>query len=219
MIITSSINIDLARMGVIPPIYAIQDDKYSRNLEVNLYSNGVPWSPPEEFNAFACYKKEDGIGGEYDTMPDGTKAWNIEENVLTFALAPQVLTVPGKVAFSIRMISGISELSTFIIPVIVEPRPDFEVNSEEYVNMKNWLVSELNNALILAKESGAFKGENGEKGEKGDPGDPGVHVGADKPPETAKVWIKPNGIPTGTETWTFTLEDGTTVKKTVVVVG
>ena len=54
---------------------------------------------------------------------------------------------------------------------------------------------------------------------KGDPGDPGVHVGAEKPPETANVWIKPDGIPTGTETWTFTLEDGTTVKKTVVVVG
>ena len=82
-------------------------------------------------------------------------------------------------------------------------------NSEDKLDADQ-LPGAVDAALAQAEASGKFKG---------DPGDSGVHVGADKPPETAKVWIKPDGIPTGTETWTFTLEDGTTVKKTVVVVG
>lgn len=49
-------------------------------------------------------------------------------------------------------------------------------------------------------------------------GDSGVYVGSDTPTTDAKVWIDPNGKPSGTEEWTFTLEDGTVVKKTVVIV-
>ena len=74
------------------------------------------------------------------------------------------------------------------------------------------------------------KGEKGDKGDKGDqggqgiqgvqgvPGESGVHIGSDAPPETANMWVDPDGEPSSTETWKFTLEDGTTVEKTVVVV-
>lgn len=51
---------------------------------------------------------------------------------------------------------------------------------------------------------------------KGEQGDPGVYVGSETPPEDATVWVDPNGEPTSTEKWVFTLEDGTTVTKTVV---
>lgn len=60
---------------------------------------------------------------------------------------------------------------------------------------------------------------DGEKGDKGDRGDTGVHVGSDTPPETANIWINPDGEPTSTEEWEFDLLDGTTEEKTVVVVG
>jgi cystathionine beta-lyase len=50
-------------------------------------------------------------------------------------------------------------------------------------------------------------------------GDPGVHFGSDLPPDTANVWIDPNGEPTSTEDWDFTLYGGTTETKRVVVVG
>ena len=56
-------------------------------------------------------------------------------------------------------------------------------------------------------------------GDKGEPGYSGVYVGSDTPPDNANVWVVPNGEPSNTETWTFTLEDGTTVAKSVVVVG
>lgn len=70
-------------------------------------------------------------------------------------------------------------------------------------------------------ETGATgaKGETGETGAKGEKGDAGVYVGSDTPPDTANVWLDEAGESSGTETWTFTLEDGSTVQKTVVVLG
>lgn len=60
----------------------------------------------------------------------------------------------------------------------------------------------------------------GTDGEKGEDGKSGVYVGSDTPDTDANVWIDPEGSPTGTaEEWTFTLEDGTTVKKTIAVLG
>ena len=44
------------------------------------------------------------------------------------------------------------------------------------------------------------------------------YVGSDTPPEKATIWIDPTGEPTSTEEWEFEMDDGTTEKKTVVVV-
>ena len=55
------------------------------------------------------------------------------------------------------------------------------------------------------------------KGEQGIPGASGVHIGSDTPPDTANVWVNPDGDPTSTEDWEFDLEDGSTDTKTVVV--
>lgn len=49
-------------------------------------------------------------------------------------------------------------------------------------------------------------------------GDSGVYVGSGPPDTEANVWIDPNGTPSGVEAWIFTLEDGTTTTKNVVVV-
>lgn len=56
------------------------------------------------------------------------------------------------------------------------------------------------------------------RGPQGVPGNDPVYVGSDTPPETATIWIDPAGRPTNTEEWEFDMEDGTTEKKTVVVV-
>lgn len=70
----------------------------------------------------------------------------------------------------------------------------------------------VSEALEEAKASGEFDGEDGKDGASG------VHVGSDTPPDNANVWVDISGDPSSTEEWTFTLEDGTTVEKTVVVV-
>lgn len=54
-------------------------------------------------------------------------------------------------------------------------------------------------------------------GDKGETGDSGVYVGSSAPTNGANVWIDPDGTPTGTENWTFTLDDGSTVTKAVYV--
>ena len=53
---------------------------------------------------------------------------------------------------------------------------------------------------------------------KGDPGASGVYYGSTEPTdESVMVWVKPDGEANRTETWTFTLEDGTAVTKEVYV--
>lgn len=47
----------------------------------------------------------------------------------------------------------------------------------------------------------------------------GVYTGKATPPETANVWVNPDGEPTSTEDWEFDMEDGSTDTKRVVVVG
>ena len=99
MMITNKINLDLQKPGTMPTIYAVQNDSYSRNLEIALFSNHRIFSFPENAAVVIRYKKSDGKGGEYDTLPDGNIAWQADRNILTVALVPQVLTTPGSVFY------------------------------------------------------------------------------------------------------------------------
>lgn len=62
-------------------------------------------------------------------------------------------------------------------------------------------------------------GLSGEKGDKGEKGDAGVYVGSSEPIDSSvNVWINLDGQPDSvTETWVFTLEDGSIVEKQVFV--
>lgn len=121
MIITHKIKMDLLDPGQMPRIHAVQDDQYSRNLELALYEENRPWDIPEGITAIIRYRKSDGTGGEYNQLPDGSAAWNAEGNVLTIALAPQVATVPGMVSLSVTLISGEKQISTFRVGLNVKP--------------------------------------------------------------------------------------------------
>ena len=121
MIITSKLTLDLQKPGTIPTVHAVQNDSYSRNLEIALYADRSPFTFPETGRVVIRYKKSDGKGGEYDTLPDGTAAWRAERNLLTIALAPQVLTTPGSVLLSVTLLDGGRQLSIFPIRLAVEP--------------------------------------------------------------------------------------------------
>lgn len=119
MIITSKITMDFQRPGKPPVISAVQNDRYSRNLEITLFDDGVPWQIPEDADVLIRYCKPDATGGEYDLLPDGTGAWAAEGNALTVALAPQVLTVAGSVMLSVVLLSSERQISTFGIVIQV----------------------------------------------------------------------------------------------------
>lgn len=121
MMITNKLKLDLQTPGIIPTIHAVQNDSYSRNLEIALFSDRKPFLFPENGTVVIRYKKSDGKGGEYDTLPDGSTAWWVERNILTVALAPQVLTVPGAVLLSVSLLADGTQLSVFPIRLAVEP--------------------------------------------------------------------------------------------------
>lgn len=133
MVITSKLgNMDLSAPEVIPVITAVQDDQYSRNIEVSLYENGKALELPGDTTAVVSYRKADGTGGNYDTLPDGTTACIISGNTVTAVLAPQVLTVPGPVALVVGLVSGEKKLHTFIVSLDVQPNPGLRATSENY---------------------------------------------------------------------------------------
>ena len=118
MIATSKIEMDLNWYDK-PKIEAIQDDKYSRNVEISLVTDGTPWPIPTGATAVVNYVKADGTGGEYDTMPNGETAWSVSGNVLTVKLAPQVLTAPGAVHMGVTLILEHKAINTFQIVINV----------------------------------------------------------------------------------------------------
>ena len=135
MIITSKIQTDLVLCGETPVAQAVQDDKYSRNLEISLFSDGIPWEIPADAKAVVRYAKPDGTGGSYDTLPDGSAACSVSGNVITAALAPQVCTVSGLVRLAICLMQTEAEINTFAINLIVQRNPGIDTESEDYTNM------------------------------------------------------------------------------------
>ena len=134
MIATSKIEIDL-NWYTRHKIEATQDDKYSRDVQITLVADSVPWEIPDGVTAVVNYVKPDGTGGEYDTMPNGETAWSTSGNVLTVKLAPQVLTVAGTVQMGVTLIMEHKEINTFQIAIDVHKNvANMLTKSEDYFN-------------------------------------------------------------------------------------
>ncbi len=139
MIITSKLTMDLQKPGYQTVIHGVQNDRYCRNLALTLLSGGTAWTVPETASVLVRYCKSDGLGGEYDTLPDGTAAWSAEENVVTVALAPQVMTVPGPVRITVVLLDGARQVSSFGILLHVQPALAPVAGSEAYGNVTGFL--------------------------------------------------------------------------------
>lgn len=140
MIITSKFTMDLQNPGVMPIVHGVQDDRNSRELEITLTAAGRCWPIPEDAAVLIRFRKADGKGGEYDTLPDGTPAWQAEHNVLRIALAPQVLTMPGNVSLTVTLLQGDSRLSTFGVQLRVEAASKaLKLDSEDYSSITGFL--------------------------------------------------------------------------------
>ena len=136
MIITHKLKpMDLAQKQNTGRVDVVQGDKYSRNIEFTFMYNGVAWQIPDGTTAIVRYKKPDATGGNYDTLPDGSTAYQINGNVLTVCLAPQVCTVPGIVQLSVGLIQGSAEINTFSINIVVQPNPGTIYQSEDYIRL------------------------------------------------------------------------------------
>ena len=139
MIVTHKVSIDLARWGIPPHIDVMQDDRYSRNLEIALYANGIPFCPGDTCSVLVRYKKADRTGGAYDTLPDGTVAGTVSGNTVTVALAPQVCSAAGKTVLVVGLMEGNAELNSFNLELSVHKTPGGIKSSGEYVNITGFL--------------------------------------------------------------------------------
>ena len=97
MEITHKLEMDLEIKAPMQWLELPQGDVNTRKIRFLLTANQMPWTVPEDATVLIRYCKPDGTEGEYDTLPDGTVAWEAVDNTLTVALAPQVLTAAGAV--------------------------------------------------------------------------------------------------------------------------
>lgn len=171
MKIIHKLDMDMAERDVPQRIDVVQGDSNTRVLELTLYSNGTVWQPPESAKIWMRYCKSDGTKGVYDTMPDGSIAWTREENVIQIDLVPQMLTASGMVVAQVVLIDGEAEVATFSVQIHVERNPAVgEGESEDYINMLQWLEEEVEKMLRQAKEAGELTGPAGPQGEQGPEG-------------------------------------------------
>lgn len=167
MIITHKLqSMDLAHKQNTSRIDVVQDDKYSRDVEFTLTENGVAWQIPDGTTAIVRYKKPDGTGGNYDALPDGSTAYQINGNVLTVALAPQVCTVSGSVQLSVGLIQGSAEINTFAVNIVVHPNPGTEYQSEDYIKLSGAVPNSgwTPNMYLGTDESGNVVAKEGTSG-------------------------------------------------------
>lgn len=139
MIIVNKVNMDLTQPGFVPVVNVVQNDRYSRALELTLYSGGEVWSIPEEASAVIRYSKSDGKEGLYDALPNGEKAWSAAENVLTVMLAPQVLTAAGAVQLEVSLLEKDVQITTFSILLNVRASVQGGAASENYQNVTGFV--------------------------------------------------------------------------------
>ena len=162
MIVTHKIEMDFLSKkenAAIPQIRVVQGDCNSRMLELTLFADQVAWTIPGGVSVQMRYRKPDGTGGIYDTMPDGAQAWNINGNTVSVLLAPQMLAVAGIVRSQVALILNGNFLAAFEVRIAVEEDPSAgTLESEDYTNLQLWMTEEIEGALRNAKQAGTFDG-------------------------------------------------------------
>ena len=132
MYVKHKLEIDLSGQAVMPRVDMVEGDQYARQLELSLLCGGESWEIPEDVHAAVRFRKPDGTGGEYDSLPDGSPAWSASGNVLTVELAPQVLSCPGNGILSVVLTQGDARVSTFHILFQVHGAIPGGLESEDY---------------------------------------------------------------------------------------
>lgn len=171
MIATTKIKMDLANLQRRIRIDAVQDDRYSRNLQISLYNGSLAFTPPADTSVLVRYRKPDGTAGIYDTLPDGSTAWSISGNTVTVALAPQVCTVSGQAELVVSLLWGGAQLSCFTIGLDIHPQPQGTADSKPYSQISGFLpqptnakvgqflkVAAMENGRVTALQTGSITG-------------------------------------------------------------
>lgn len=135
MTITHEITLDMVCQEQMPRFQVKQGDAFTRQVAVTLLANGEAWTPPEGASAVIRYHAQDvesgnGASGIFDTLPDGTAAWSLSENVLTLTLIPQMLASFGIVRVDAAFYDGDNVLATATFEIYVNRAPAKGIDAE-----------------------------------------------------------------------------------------
>lgn len=157
------IKIDLVRRSVPPVIDAVQGDTGTRIVEISLFENYVPWEIPDNTKFLINYRRKDGSGGDYDTLPNNNLAYSFYGNIVSVELVSPILSKSGIVDVQLQMNMDNDILSTFSFTINVEESTfvDKPITEEDYSNIKTFIKTEIKSELDAAKSSGEFDGEDG----------------------------------------------------------
>lgn len=154
MKVTNIVNIDLSIRQNIPFVDAVQGDS-ARAIEFRLFDKGQPFNVPDGSAVLIRYKRPDGFGGVYDTLPNGETAYSIITNKVTAVLSPTALGVAGNVDFQVSVSNEGKTVSAFSLEIRVDADPSFDsVDAEDYINIEQFVTEK-------SKENAPYIGENG----------------------------------------------------------
>ena len=148
MNIIKKLTLDLVRKGIPQVVELIQGDS-ANALMCTMLCDGSPWEIPQ--NAAVLLRYQNGqYGGEYDTLPDGRKAYGVAGNVLTVYLAPAVCSMAGQTDLQVVIYAGDRQKSTFRIPLSVQGEVSGSEEPQSYTNLTQWL---LQNSSTIPENS------------------------------------------------------------------
>lgn len=114
------IKADLARQGCREIIHLSQGDANSHRICFQITKNQKRWTPPAGLGVLIHYSNSYGSGGSYDTLPDGSPAWEIRQRQLLVTLVPETMALPGSVQVTVTLLLGGEALSAFHVQLMVQ---------------------------------------------------------------------------------------------------
>ncbi len=144
MMAITNVKMDLLGGDGTPTLHAVQGDTGTRAVELELYVGEEAWAIPKGVSAMARYSKNDGTGGVYDSLSDGTTAFTVLDNMIRLVLAPEILATPGMAEIQVTLYQQQRELTTFSLYLHIHEMAGLEGEAPaDYVNLAQWLQSAL----------------------------------------------------------------------------
>ena len=154
MNLKKTIPIDLAARGAAIRLgeSAVSGESGSRVLVFELTEDGKPWIVPEGIRAGLAFRTEHGAMGEYDTMPDGTPAAEIDGNRVTMRLIEGMLAKPGMVWMALVLrCANFTRLSAFpVMMTVTKGLEDVGKLPKQYYLVRN--LEEINTVIREIRE-------------------------------------------------------------------
>ena len=149
MLLTKKVTVNLGYRDAGTVLDGVQGDS-GRALQIVPMIGETVWRIPGDTKILLQYVCEDGTGGIYDALSDGTSAYVIEDDdSLTVTLIPQLFSVAGTTKLQITIFSGGEQISTFPVIIRVAPAVTGEPGDGTYVNLQQWLLEAVCNEAVV----------------------------------------------------------------------